>query len=637
MKNYVKNIISKITALAKRLPVLIKEAPGKIKAAYKKWLYAEKKESPAPRRTAALIISGVLILFALYYIGVFEFDLFDRPESWQENPERLFSIWNKDGGEGSEAEPEETKSAEPDAPDPEPEHIQTVELEFKGRSRRNNGAGISTVFKTREELAAEGYYLTDATFNSENSVIGKIGFSFSFPSEFSYRDMKTRYWEITKYDDGRMSEVEDTVRTVERPALYLYMGYVIYDDSGKALYLMDRNGAVLMNYNENYLPAFARDRNGNPLFYSTYGYYADVPATHEVNEAGEDSFTYKGAYLTGYNYYTLSYGGNYFVGSDYIEERDGRGLNFDFPASYSLSDAYLYRVGIMSPKYSSFLNGKSAYVNFMSWNFFSPNDPARPKLDEIIAKEKEYALLTTEEKLKAIKEKKTPEDEYKISELLPYYAAFNYNEGYATVVTDKVDEEAKYEVKELRVINTAGNVMFNSMKKYQNKILGAYCSDRFMLPLSKGEESIGQIYFDHGLMRLRKVSYDPFQLNEFGVFRVNMDADVLVYPNGNEFPIPEGYTLKGYADGILTLERGGVYGYMNNEGKWIADPIYSSASAFHGGIGVLTREDGATGAIDTNGTIIIPFRYDYISNRSDELIAAYSESSGWELFGVFAK
>ena len=52
---------------------------------------------------------------------------------------------------------------------------------------------------------------------------------------------------------------------------------------------------------------------------------------------------------------------------------------------------------------------------------------------------------------------------------------------------------------------------------------------------------------------------------------------------------------------------------------------------------MLTRRDGTVGAVDVNGTIIIPFRYSYISNRSDELIAAYSEKGGWELFGVFTK
>ncbi|MBR3640370.1 MAG: WG repeat-containing protein, partial [Clostridia bacterium] len=174
-------------------------------------------------------------------------------------------------------------------------------------------------------------------------------------------------------------------------------------------------------------------------------------------------------------------------------------------------------------------------------------------------------------------------------------------------------------------------------KKYYNNEIKDYCSDRFLLPLSKGEESVGHLYFDHGLMRLRKVSFDQYQLDEFGVLRINSDSDVLVYPNGKEFTIPEGYTLKGYSDGILTLERGGYYGYMNTAGKWICDPKYTNASAFHGGLGVLTKQNGKVGAVDINGNTVIPFRYSYVSNRSECLVAAYSEQNGWELFGIFTK
>ena len=675
-----KDIKNRIASLPKRLLQFVKEAPAKLKPRFKEWIYRENEERPPfPKRTAALVVSLVLLFFGLYYMGVFEFDLIDRPEAWKGNADRLFSIWERE-------EPEEDgKADEPDEPAPEteakePERIPSVELEFKGRSRRpgGEGAGISTVFKTREELESEGYYITDGTYDPSTSVIGQIRFGYSLPSEFSYRNMAQRSWVVTKYDDGRMSTVEDTETTVERPAIYLYMGNIIYDDSGKALYIIDRNGTVTMNYNENYLPAFERDANGNPLFYTNYSYYAEVPASSEFNKYGEEEFSFKTAYISGKNYYTLSYGGNYFVGSDFVEERDGRGLCYDYTSDFGLPDSNKQRVGIMEPKFSTFLDGKSALVNFMHWNYFDVYDPEKPDLSELLEKLKEQeakraeeiesmkAAETAEETEETTKQdgkkdaetakdapqdgappeettgegdgEEEPEDEIDLNEILPYPTAFNYREGYATVVTDKgVDEEAKFEVKELRVINTSGDVMFNSQKRYQNKILNAYCSDRFMLPLSKGEESVGHLYFDRGYMRLRKVSYDPFQLKEFKVFRVNMDADVLVDPNGREFPIPEGYTLKGYSDGILTLERGGVYGYMNVNGVWISEPMYTNAAAFHGGVGVLTRRDGKVGAVDVNGTIIIPFRYSYISNRSDELIAAYSESGGWELFGVFTR
>ena len=687
-----KDIKNRIATGAEKLPGIFKDAPAKLKARYKRWLYSEKKEKTAfPKRTSALLITAGLLLFGLYYMGVYEFDLIERPESWKDNPSKLFSIWQReDPADSGENDPGEGKNTPSGTERKEPERIPSVVLEFKGRTKRpgGEGAGISTVFKTREELAGEGYYLTDRTYEPSSSVIGQIKFSYSLPSEFSYRNMQKRSWVITSYDDGKMSTAEDTEITVERPAISLYMGNIIYDDSGKALYIVDRNGTVTMNYNDSYLPAFARDASGNPLFYTNTGYYAEVPASSEINKYGEEEFTTKTAYITGKNYFILSGGKNYFIPSDYVEERDGRGLNFDYTADYGLTDSNKQRVGIMSPKFSTFLDGRSALVNFMNWNYFDVYDPEKPDLAEVLEKLKEQEKKRAEEieSMKAAetaettKETKTtsapepetkgpgspgekgpettapagtappaenttgtepeeePEDEIDLNELLPYPAAFNYREGYATVITDKgVDEEAKFEVKELRVINSYGDVMFNSQKKYQNKILNAYCSDRFMLPLSKGEESVGHLYFDHGYMRLRKVSYDPFQLKEFKVFRVNMDADVLVDPSGREFPIPEGYTLRGYSDGILTLERNGVYGYMNVGGVWISEPMYKNASAFHGGIGILTRRDGTVGAVDINGTIIIPFRYTYISNRSDELIAAYSEKGGWELFGVFTK
>ncbi|MBR6918434.1 MAG: WG repeat-containing protein [Clostridia bacterium] len=611
------------------------DAVKKIKKAWFKRLNAEKKEKYRDSRKGALVLLAALILFGLYYLGLYDFDLIERPESWQDNGKNFYSIWY--GVDDAEKEPD----AEPDADDTNGEAqnndgkrktVSTVEYEFSGRPRKNTGAALTHVFRTKDELASEGYYLTDAEYVPGSFEIGKIDLPFDLTAQFSYRDMATRTWEITKYDDGRMSTVEDTTASTTRPAIYLYMGYIIYDDCGKELYIVDRNGSVRMNYNENYLPAFARDSYGNPLFYTTYGYYADVPASVTKDDEGRDVMSFKGAYIKGKNYYALSTWGNYFASTDYIEERDGRGLNFDFPAYYGLSDTSLYRYGIMTPKYSTFLDGKSDLVNFMRWNYFYAYDPARQTAKDVLAKAKEAASAAAAEDDDAGAEK------FDITELLPYSAAFNYSEGYATVVTGRdIEEEEKYHVEEVRVINTSGNVTFKSRKKYQNNDIASYCSDRYMLPLSKGEESVGHIYFDHGLMRLRRVVYDPYQLEEFKEFRVNMDYDVLVYPNGTEFPIPEGYTLKGYADGILTLERSGVYGFMNTDGVWIAEPEYRDACAFHGGIGVLTKQDGTCGAMDTSGNIVIPFRYSYISNRSDDLIAAYSEAGGWELFGVFTK
>ena len=93
----VKDIKNRIAAVAKRLPGAVKGAPAKLKAWYKRFLFAEKKEKTSfPKRTSALILSLVLIVLGLYYMGVFDFDLIERPESWKGNAERLFSIWQRD-------------------------------------------------------------------------------------------------------------------------------------------------------------------------------------------------------------------------------------------------------------------------------------------------------------------------------------------------------------------------------------------------------------------------------------------------------------------------------------------------------------------------------------------------------------
>ncbi len=610
---------------------------------YKAWLYKDssdenkKRESLSPSLAISLILPLLLFVFALYYTGILEISFIPRPESWKDNAERFFNIGKETEEIPEETEPYETEPVEEDE-DIYFDRVPSVDLNDTVVSNRNEQQYAERTFRSSDELYAEGYYVTDATYDSSSCEVGKMSYSFTLPSKYCYRNMLTRDYVITEYDDGRMSTVEETETSTQRPALYAYMGYIIMDDAGKSLYLLDYTGNILMKYNENYLPAFERTKDGKPLFYTTYRYYAETPVAVETNEAGEETVTdAKAVYLTGKKYYTLSAAGTSFVEVDYVEERDGRGLSFDFVDTYGLADkkTKIKRVGIMSPKFTTFLNGKSALVNFMSWNFFLEDDPELPVLEDIIAAENEYNALSVEEKLKLIEEKQTPADIYAIDETFPYSLAYNYSEGYAVVETDDTGEEEKYETKELRVINTAGEVQFVSKKVYYNKELKDYCSDRFLPPLSKGADSIGHYYFDHGLLRLRKVSYDQYQLEEWGVLRINMDKDVLVYPNGKEFPIPDGYTLKGYSDGIMVLERNGLYGYMDYTGRWIAEPEYSNAEPFYQGLGVVTK-NGNSGVVDTNGDFVLPLRYYYISNRSDGIMTAYS-SNGWEVFGIFTK
>lgn len=641
---FIRALPSASVNFVKNLPQRLKNLWKRTVEEYKYWLYhgeRRNKRTPRhPKRAGAIVVALLLCAFALYYIGVYDIAFIERPESWKQNADTLFAIWNRVGTENEKVDSDAADTAQ--ETEKVRDTVQSIDLSSTlERVEKEQKITRETVFKTSDELEAEGYYLTDGVYDEDYCEVGLMTFDFELPEKFTYRNMLKRDWVITEYEEGEPSTVEDTEVEAERPAVYLYMGYIIYDDCGRNLYLLDSGGNVLMEYDENYIPAFARDKSGEPLFYSTYGYYADAPVSVEENEAGEEVVSQtKGVYLTGKKYYSLSYNGNYFVASDYVEERDGRGLNFDFTSDYGITDSRLKRVGILSPKIATFLDGKSALVNFMNWNYFANNDPETPNLEEIIAKQSAFNALPIEEKLRLIEEGSTPADEYNIEEKLPYTYAYNYRENYATVVTDDPEitgEDPKYNTSELRVINTYGEVMFNSGKEVYSTELKDYCSERYLLPLSKGEDSIGHLYFDHGLMRLRKVSYDQFQLEEYKDYRVNSDKDVLVYPNGREFPIPEGYTLKGYSDGILLLEKDGLYGYMNSMGKWIVDPEYTYAGAFHSGVGVIKSSSGVYAAVNTNGDFVLPFNYDYISNRSDGLIAAYSQDKGWSVYGIFTK
>lgn len=631
--------------LLKRASVAVGAFALAVLKRFKMWFYGEKPNDTTTvdtsrygRAFAAAVTVTVFLVFGLYYLGVYDIAFLDRPEEWKDNGTRFFEAMGL--SEKEPAKPLIPDDGSGEDLDPSVDRIPSKDTALSDVPRRDNTGKIShtTVFKTYDELTGEGYYLTDATYSESTCEIGLMNYPFSLPDDFSYRNMKVRNWKVTTYDDGRDAVVTEVESSRVRPAIWLYMGYLFYDDDGSALYLSDRYGNILMNYDSAFVPAFARNRDGEPLFYNTDERYVNAGAAYETNELGEDVITQvKGVPVKEKKYYRLSGNGKYFVSDDYSEERDGRGLNFDFTADYGLSDTAIIRAGLMSPKVTTFLDGTFSVVNYMSWNYFLKNDPLIPDLASIAASREYFGTLSAEDKKAIIDSGETSDGGYGVDSLLPYSAAFNYNGGYAVAVTDNTGDDPKYEFEEVRVLNTYGEPMFASKKIYYNKDFKNYCSDRFLLPLSKGEESIGHLYFDHGLLRLRKVSYDNFQLDEFGDYRVNSDRDVLVYPNGEEFPIPNGYELKGYSDGVMVLEKDGKYGYMDYRGKWIAEPEYASASPFHGGIGVLETESGVCGAVNTDGGLVIPFKYSYIQSRSDSLIAAYSDSLGWQIYGVFTK
>ncbi len=199
-----------------------------------------------------------------------------------------------------------------------------------------------------------------------------------------------------------------------------------------------------------------------------------------------------------------------------------------------------------------------------------------------------------------------------------YAKAYGYSEGRAAVVDDDGI---------LRFIDPMGEVVIDGVG---TKMVTAsrYIVSEYAEPLYRhSENSKGYLYFDEGLVRVRKLERDYTFRN-----LIYSDSDVLLYPDGSEFPLPSGFTLVSYSEGVLVLKgNDGKYGYYHKNGYWIAQPIYTEIRPFSEGLGVIGFLGGKKGVIDINGNIVIPFAYEYITAPSDGVMTLYSYDKGWKI------
>lgn len=199
-----------------------------------------------------------------------------------------------------------------------------------------------------------------------------------------------------------------------------------------------------------------------------------------------------------------------------------------------------------------------------------------------------------------------------------YAKAYNYSEGRAAVVDDKGV---------LRYIDGAGNVVIDGTGT-KMVTSSRYVTTEYALPSHRNSDTAkGYIYFDNGLVRVRKLERDYTFRN-----LIYSDSDVLLYPDGSEFAVPQGYTLEAYSEGVLVLRgKNGKFGYYHKDGYWLAKPVYTFIKPFSEGLGVLGFEDGKKGVIDTTGSIVVPFAYEYITAPSCGVITLYDYEIGWRI------
>ena len=487
-------------------------------------------------------------------------------------------------------------------------------------------------------LSAEGWGTTNLPYDASTMKIAVMTPNFSVTDKFSLRTkIETEYVPDQEILYGEFIPT-GIDKTVDRPALDVYMGYIVVDE-GDILTLYSGAGDRLLQFDDTeFVPAYERDRTGAPLFKRpsstesvTYDgdeieikiYKEDDPKFTEDPEeeyarlllAREPREKDKTVFVEGdlidkegqedkkedeekekveghpvredsTAYYRISYDGSYFAYSDFDEFTDSRGAQFDYPAYYGLSDSGLTLSVKRYNLYRKDTDGKVELFHKGYWTYKVWNSPIS-------------------------------EDTFE--------RAYNFSEELGCTLT-----EPYYLDGGLAFVNRAGKRAF-PIQTQKTDNTGRIILETFMGPIGYGKESIGYFYYDHGLVRVRLESIDGNNYLYDCRVRYLGTKEILIDRNGKRFPIPEGYEIKAYSDGVILLEKDGKYGYMDYTGAWIAEPVYKNALPFSEGLGVLTTAEGKAGVIDTAGNIVVPFGYSFISECSDGIMTAYSEGVGWRL------
>ncbi len=448
-------------------------------------------------------------------------------------------------------------------------------------------------YSTVKSLTDKGYSLTTDDWKNGTTKLGKMRFSYALPDAYSVSEHTVSKLSYVYPENFTEYYAAYTDVTEARPAIELYMGYILYDN-GKQIVLIDHDGNILQGLDDTVtVPAYERDKNGLPLFYRlswVEGAYEKV-------------------------YYRLADDGKSFVLSDYDPVLDGRGLTFDYPADYGTLDAASpIRMQEGKEAVTARLEAEAARIASMTAE-------ERQAEEEQLKREKAVLFNAYENARVGYTKNGVDLTGYKFRQ------AFGFQNGYAAVVGDENRQEMYF-------IGTNGRKALSGYKNYLKQDYERYVIESWRLPASYGIESIGSLYFDHGWVRVRRQIIDNWAYTMYNNEYVISDTEILINATGEEFPIPSGYNLKGYSCGMLLLEKDGKYGFMDYTGAWIAQPVYKSATPFVSGLATLTTPDGRVGMIDTEGNIVLAFAYEAVTPCSSGLVAAYHGDTGWVVFQV---
>ena len=170
-------------------------------------------------------------------------------------------------------------------------------------------------------LVGDGYTLSTEPYHSSHSLFARADSFPALPDVRSYYDGYETVVNYVRLDDKSAPVPQYSSKEISVPAVQMYMGYVLVDDGFTVqMYNSDGSHACTYTYGE-YVPAYTRDRSGNPVF--------------KKSVKGED-----GKYADAY--YICKNGA--MIPSDYDDELDGRGLYYDYEPSFGIADNNLMRL-----------------------------------------------------------------------------------------------------------------------------------------------------------------------------------------------------------------------------------------------------------------------------------------------------
>ncbi len=536
-------------------------------------------------RVLSLALMLGLVAGSVYYMkGYFDFTFIERVPLRDSTETEAVT---EDVTTPETAAPAESETL-PDMQNPgntedNPSPVETEAPQKPETPKKETAKTVSASLKKAKAAQSSGYkFQTEGIFQKGKSILANMGIT-GLGNQYSYSKYNARVTNEVEYERGCIVTEESFVSTA-RPAVMLRNGFIIRDVGGKLSLLRADGTTVLSDYDESvFRLTELRDRDGNPLFASVKKEKREelVPilTPNEFTGRLEESGTFEEEPVK-VEVEVLTY---------YTLSADGKWVQSDY------TDEHPHAESDMGLSFDAPLDyGKSdsdivRYYNGYNWGY------KNAKTGEIVVYPR-------------------------------FINAYNFRDGYAVA----------FDYYAMSFLNEKGEVLY-SVKYDRPEVFATY--NEITLPDTSGVEALGAYYFSHGLTRVRERK----NLSSYKVWYYIKESDttVLYDTKGKEFPIPVGYTLISYSDGVLLLQNNetGLYGCMNYKGAWIIQPAYSHVTPSLSGMIVAGDKNGKKGLYDTEGNRILPPVYDEISTPSAGMIAVFDKASGlgWEVYRMMSK